>query len=130
MLSVSYNLSKKFCKNFVKISKLTTLTKELIFARTNFLIFLIFTEKPTSNISRKFSLVNSARKVFTCFWRYFAVFLRVRWKKGVFIRFRIQSECRKMRTRITPNMNFFYAVFDSKVTVSEGFILSPSTASF
>ena len=35
---------------------------------------------------------------------------------------RIQSECGKMRTRITPDMDTFYAVFSKQIRQSESFI--------
>ena len=39
-----------------------------------------------------------------------SVFPRIWTKYGEILSFRIQSECGKMRTRVTPNMDTFYAV--------------------
>ena len=47
---------------------------------------------------------------------YWSVFSRIKNKKRYFVSLRIQYECRKIRTRITPNTDTFYAVFISGKT--------------
>ena len=42
---------------------------------------------------------------------YWSIFSRIKNQKRYFVSLRIQYECRKIRTRITPNTDTFYAVF-------------------
>ena len=41
---------------------------------------------------------------------------------------RIQSECKKMRARLTPNMDTFYAVLSTKKVVAFGYSWQKATS--